>query len=471
MKIKKIKINGLHGYFQYDINLNEDISLLYGKNGSGKTTVLNLIEFIIGGEIYKLKDITFKNVIITTTDNELLQLSNINNIIYINFLNKNEEIRLEDLNKYFSEERYRVNGLNKLQFMKDYPLIKIIRDSFDYVYLPLDRISNSKLTNNEQFSKPSRIIHKQFYRYHSKDASMDIVKYLVDSQMRYVNDQIRELNEKFRNDVLETMFVLTGQEFDFHQLIVYFRNENVLYELNNLKEKYIALLREFNIISDSNKEEAQKYSDYFEKLLNDVEELNSEENKDKGIHAKFVATYNEIEKIKKITQLASESEKMKRNARKLIDQFIEVVNNFLLDGDDGKNIKITNDGTVYFETAYTNDKIDITYLSSGEKQLVNLLAHFIFKASDVKNGIFVADEPELSLHLNWQKMFIQQLHLINPNIQLIFATHSPELVGSYRNKIIKIQKYYRKIQQDISFDDNSIIDSPMDLDDLDELFR
>lgn len=471
MKIKKIKINGLHGYFQYDINLNEDISLLYGKNGSGKTTVLNLIEFIIGGEFYKLRDITFKDVIITTTDNKILKLSNVNNIIDVNFLNNNDQIRLEDLNKYFSEERYRGNGFNKLQFIRDYPIIKIIRDSFDYVYLPLERISNSRLINNEQYTKPSRIIHKQFYRYHSKDASMDIVKYLVDLQMRYVNDQIRELNEKFRNDVLETMFVLTGQKFDFHQLIAYFRNENVLNELNILKEKYIALLREFNIINDSNNEDAKKYSDYFERLLNDVEELNSEKNKDRGIHAKFVATYNEIEKIKKITQLASESEKMKRNARKLIDQFIEVVNNFLLDGEDGKNIKITNDGTVYFETAYTNDKVDITYLSSGEKQLVNLLAHFIFKASDLKNGIFVADEPELSLHLNWQKMFIQQLHHINPKIQLIFATHSPELVGSYRNKIIKIQKDYNKIQQDNSVNDTSIIDSPTELDDLDELFR
>ncbi|MFS9010066.1 AAA family ATPase [uncultured Streptococcus sp.] len=470
MKIKKIQINGLHGYFQYDIDLNEDISLLYGKNGSGKTTVLNLIEFIIGGEFYKLKDILFHDVIITTTTNNILKLKNTNEAIVLKFLDDEKTIYFKELERYFSTERYRGNGFNKHQFVKEYPIVQTIRDSFDYVYLPLERISNSRLSNNEQFSEQSRIIHKQFYRYNSKDASMDIVKYLVDSQMRHVNYKIRELNEKFRNDVLETMFVLTGQQLDFSGLISYFRNENVLDELNNLKEKYVTLLRDLNIINNTNREE-NNYLDYFEKLLNDVEELNSEKNKDRGIEAKFVATYNEIEKIKKITLLASESETMKKNARKSIDQFIEIVNTFLLDGEDGKNIKVTNDGTIYFETSYTDQKVDITYLSSGEKQLVNLFANFIFKVSDMKNGIFVADEPELSLHLRWQTKFIKQLHEINPNIQLIFATHSPELVGPFRNKIIKIQKYYRKIQQDISFNDNSIIDSPMELDDLDELFR
>ena len=470
MKIKKIQINGLHGYFQYDIDLNEDISLLYGKNGSGKTTVLNLIEFIIGGEFYKLKDILFHDVIITTTTNNILKLKNTNEAIVLKFLDDEKTIYFKELERYFSTERYRGNGFNKHQFVKEYPIVQTIRDSFDYVYLPLERISNSRLSNNEQFSEQSRIIHKQFYRYNSKDASMDIVKYLVDSQMRHVNYKIRELNEKFRNDVLETMFVLTGQQLDFSGLISYFRNENVLDELNNLKEKYVTLLRDLNIINNTNREE-NNYLDYFEKLLNDVEELNSEKNKDRGIEAKFVATYNEIEKIKKITLLASESETMKKNARKSIDQFIEIVNTFLLDGEDGKNIKVTNDGTIYFETSYTDQKVDITYLSSGAKQLVNLFANFIFKVSDMKNGIFVADEPELSLHLRWQTKFIKQLHEINPNIQLIFATHSPELVGPFRNKIIKIQKYYRKIQQDISFNDNSIIDSPMELDDLDELFR
>ena len=204
-----------------------------------------------------------------------------------------------------------------------------------------------------------------------------------------------------------------------------------------------------------------------------MEELNSEENKDKGIQAKFVATYNEIEKIKKITQLASDSEKEKKSKRKSIDQFVKTVNNFLLRGDDGKNIQITNEGTIYFETAYTTDEVDITYLSSGEKQLVNLFANFIFKVSDMKSGIFVADEPELSLHLDWQAKFIRQLHQINPNIQLIFATHSPELVGPYRAKIIKIQKKYQKNNKNQQKEKTTgdSIDSPIEIDELEDLFR
>lgn len=473
MKIKKIQVDKLHGYFDYDINLNEDISLLYGKNGSGKTTVLNLIGFIISGELYKLKDVIFNEVIITTTNNKILKLKKNEKSVELSFLEEEEEIFFNDLDNYFSSERYHGDRLIKHRLTIDYPIIQTIKDSFDYVYLPLERISNSRVSNNERLTRPSRIIHNKFYRYNSKDASMDIVKYLVDSEMRSVNDKIRELNEQFRNDVLETMFVLTGQQFDFNGLVRYFRSEHVLDELNNLKEKYITLLRDLNIINNPNDDKENKYSNYFNRLLKDVEELNSEENKDKGIQAKFVTTYNEIEKIKKITQLASDSEKEKKSKRKSIDQFVKTVNNFLLRGDDGKNIQITNEGTIYFETAYTTDEVDITYLSSGEKQLVNLFANFIFKVSDMKSGIFVADEPELSLHLDWQAKFIRQLHQINPNIQLIFATHSPELVGPYRAKIIKIQKKYQKNNKNQQKEKTTgdSIDSPIEIDELEDLFR
>ena len=64
----------------------------------------------------------------------------------------------------------------------------------------------------------------------------------------------------------------------------------------------------------------------------------------------------------------------------------------------------------------------------------------IFGVNDRKNGIFIVDEPELSLHLTWQKLFIEQTLKINNNIQLIFATHSPEIVGRHRDKMYKLEK-------------------------------
>ena len=85
-------------------------------------------------------------------------------------------------------------------------------------------------------------------------------------------------------------------------------------------------------------------------------------------------------------------------------------------------------------------EFDINSLSSGEKQLIIFFANLIFGVNDRKNGIFIVDEPELSLHLTWQKLFIEQTLKINNNIQLIFATHSPEIVGRHRDKMYKLEK-------------------------------
>ena len=52
------------------------------------------------------------------------------------------------------------------------------------------------------------------------------------------------------------------------------------------------------------------------------------------------------------------------------------------------------------------------------------------------------DEPELSLHLYWQKIFVEKILDINKNVQLIFATHAPEIIGNNRNKAFKLKKKY-----------------------------
>ena len=93
-------------------------------------------------------------------------------------------------------------------------------------------------------------------------------------------------------------------------------------------------------------------------------------------------------------------------------------------------------------TENSSDMISVHYLSSGERQLLIFFANLIFAVDNTKNGIFVVDEPELSLHLSWQKIFVESAIKINPNIQMIFATHSPEFVGKYRDRMFKLEKKY-----------------------------
>jgi len=39
------------------------------------------------------------------------------------------------------------------------------------------------------------------------------------------------------------------------------------------------------------------------------------------------------------------------------------------------------------------------------------------------------DEPELSLHVDWQRRLVENMTLLNPSAQYIFATHSPEIMA------------------------------------------
>ena len=151
---------------------------------------------------------------------------------------------------------------------------------------------------------------------------------------------------------------------------------------------------------------------------------------------------NEVIKIKKIVSLAEETEKQKANIRKPIEKFIETMNDFINSGEDEKEIKINPMGHVYFTTKYNKKPISIQYLSSGEKQLITFFANLIFKVKSSTSGIFVVDEPELSLHLSWQKIFVEKTLEINRNIQLIFATHAPEIIGKNRDKMFKLEKKY-----------------------------
>ncbi|MBP3778102.1 MAG: ATP-binding protein [Prevotella sp.] len=65
-------------------------------------------------------------------------------------------------------------------------------------------------------------------------------------------------------------------------------------------------------------------------------------------------------------------------------------------------------------------------LSSGEKQMLAILLTVLVE--DNQSYVLFMDEPEVSLHIEWQKRLIDLCLELNPNVQIILTTHSPAVV-------------------------------------------
>ena len=65
-------------------------------------------------------------------------------------------------------------------------------------------------------------------------------------------------------------------------------------------------------------------------------------------------------------------------------------------------------------------------LSSGEKQMLAILLTVLVE--NQQHYVLFMDEPEVSLHIEWQKQLIDLILELNPNVQIILTTHSPAVI-------------------------------------------
>lgn len=77
------------------------------------------------------------------------------------------------------------------------------------------------------------------------------------------------------------------------------------------------------------------------------------------------------------------------------------------------------------------DTIPLTSLSSGEQHELILFYKLLFQVSE--NSLVLIDEPELSLHVSWQKYFVEDvIEIANKNhFNVVIATHSPQIVTNH----------------------------------------
>lgn len=116
-----------------------------------------------------------------------------------------------------------------------------------------------------------------------------------------------------------------------------------------------------------------------------------------------------------------------------IDKFFEVINMLFASTD--KKIDIDEKNRVVFRKGKITMEMD--RLSAGEKQIL-LLLFTLFLMED-KPTVLLLDEPEISLHIEWQDRLISLMQDLNPNCQIILTTHSPNIFADgWEDKLVFI---------------------------------
>ena len=87
-----------------------------------------------------------------------------------------------------------------------------------------------------------------------------------------------------------------------------------------------------------------------------------------------------------------------------------------------KVVRLTPDG---IRVSIADVEVSLPSLSSGERQLLQILLQTLAG----RDNAVIIDEPELSMHVDWQLRLVESMQILNPECQLILATHSPEVMA------------------------------------------
>lgn len=125
-----------------------------------------------------------------------------------------------------------------------------------------------------------------------------------------------------------------------------------------------------------------------------------------------------------IQALQSGGEDAAAEAQKLSSQkkkFQDLVDDFF--SETGKKL-IRTENEIRF--SQIGETLLPTQLSSGEKQMLCILLTVLVE--DMQPYVLLMDEPEVSLHVDWQERLIETILDLNPNVQIILTTHSPAVI-------------------------------------------
>lgn len=436
VKITKLTVRKLHGHTDYNVEFNDDITFLYGDNGCGKTTILNIITHVITGKIYELFQYKFDRIILSyvstkTQKSDKIIVSLDKGMMTLSFNGVQVQMnpqRFEYMNRNSDEpeeaERF---------YFSEYPILKNIREVFNYIYLPLNR--NGNVMIDYHYNMRSRKVMQSRYLMRNRmgnniDYTLFDVESLITQAYNKVNFSLSRISEKFTDEILSAF--LDVDNISKMPLMLEYMNSLNDTRISKIQREYTNVVK---TVLKYDSEMKAKIDTFFESLKEEIS--NAKRLNDVHVTIDLLVKLSELTKITNIISKAERIEQSKKKVRQPIEDFLNTVNSYIQSNNGEKQVGIENDGTIYLKTNQGN-KVNIQNLSSGEKQIVTFFAYLIFGLQTSNQSIFIVDEPELSLHLNWQRKFVDSILSINDKVQLIFATHAPEMIGRHRDKAVKL---------------------------------
>lgn len=407
MKIKKFEVVGLFDYEKpITVNLNEDLNILSGRNGAGKTTILKLMWYLISGNFDKAAaEIKFKSAKVITDKYELS--------VKINYSKKDQPFEtnlklsnISDLKNYEDDPNLsKIIQNNAKNFNKNYNwfLTQYIDSSF---FLPTFRMIEGGFMTEKYDIKHDLL--KEFYLNINQESDFSN----VENSLKKLSTNLTKRNHKFITSI-------SAKEIDIFLVKKYAEimkkvNVNQKENLKFLSEKLNILLKKSDneIEKNSNSEKLLELNDILHSLNSENAQLNEPIYKLRSALRDFIPHYN-IEFDQKVYFSKIDESESKIN-----------------------DLDSLEDGDYELEESSSQDKnsLTISCLSAGEKQLLTFVAYNIFYS----NTIFFIDEPELSLHVDWQSKIFSLLKEQNPSNQFIISTHSPFIYGIFPDKEIVI---------------------------------
>lgn len=375
---------------EFDLNRN---TVFFGNNGQGKTRILKTISLLY--ELAKEKNPeNFSKII----DSMNLKNLKIDNVRYNQLFSTNEEFKkneLKKINDFLKENRnifekvdYFFRGILSNNFIDSY-----IEKRFENLYNRL-RIFLHKSQNGLPVSEIEK-----FNRWLSDyDQLMRIL------EGNFINSPELYHRENVMNSIKELTYLVSHLQKQYRIFMLINDNNELILSIKKILER-LSVKSALYIATDN--------IDIIK--LNQIveEEINNIDIALKGIF--WEERFGEIQS-ENYTKLLER----RRLLLNKVEQFNEVMKKYT-----DIKIKIENCKEIIFFKK--SEKMSFDKLSSGERRLSYLFLNIIFNDVD----IYLIDEPELSLSLNFQNKIITDLHILTKNKVLFIATHAPYIYEDF----------------------------------------